>query len=100
MDEFFEAITLMQTERNQNFSLVLYGREFWRPLEDWIENEMLQRGYISEEDLGLLTFADEPEEALEKVVERVHALAQEEAENQDECELSAWARMLDWGRNP
>ncbi|MEF8787682.1 MAG: TIGR00730 family Rossman fold protein [Planctomycetota bacterium] len=84
MDEFFEAITLMQTERNRNFSLVLYGREFWEPLEEWMENQMLERGYISEKDLDLLTFADEPEEALEKVVERVHALAQQEAQNQDE----------------
>jgi len=84
MDEFFEAITLMQTERNRNFSLVLYGREFWRPLQEWMENRMLEQGYISEEDLDLVTFADEPEEALEKVVERVHAMAQKEAENQND----------------
>jgi len=84
MDEFFEAITLMQTERNRNFSLVLYGREYWQPLEEWMENQMLERGYISEKDLDLVTFADEPEEALEKVVERVHALAQEQAQNRDD----------------
>ena len=86
MDELYEALTLMQTNRNRNFSLVLYGREYWRPMEEWLETHMLERGYISEEDLDLLFFADEPGEALEKVMERVHAFAQEEAEKQEQNE--------------
>jgi uncharacterized protein (TIGR00730 family) len=63
MDELFEALTLIQTEKSTRFPIVLMGTEFWAGLFDWIRNTMLAAGNISEEDLDLFRMTDDPEEA-------------------------------------
>ena len=47
LDEFFESLTLMQTQKAYPLPLVLYGSEFWQGLLDWIQNSVLESGYIS-----------------------------------------------------
>jgi len=68
MDELFEALTLTQTEKIQQFPIVLYGSEYWKGLLDWIRENMLGAGYISPEDLELFTVVDTPEDAAEYIV--------------------------------
>ena len=64
LDELFEALTLIQTRKIDNFPVVLMGSEFWAPLMDFVRDRLLARGTISPEDLRLLFVTDSPDEAI------------------------------------
>lgn len=68
MDEFFESLTLIQTGKIRRFPVVLYGREYWEEMVDWMQRRMLGEGCIAEEDLELFHLVDAPEEALRILV--------------------------------
>ncbi|WP_309080104.1 TIGR00730 family Rossman fold protein [Zhihengliuella sp.] len=65
LDELFEALTLVQTEKVTNFPIVLFGTAFWGPLIDWLKGTLLEQGTISAEDLELFHLTDDPEDAVE-----------------------------------
>src|SRR5690606_9091477 len=65
LDELFEAITLIQTNKIEKFPIVLVGSEFWKGLLEWIKQTMLSVGNISPHDLDLITLADTEEEVVE-----------------------------------
>ena len=65
LDELFEAITLIQTNKILRFPIILVGSSFWEGLMDWIKNTMLEAGNISPEDLDLIRMADSAEEVVE-----------------------------------
>ncbi|TAE69301.1 MAG: TIGR00730 family Rossman fold protein [Bacteroidetes bacterium] len=68
LDELFEASTLIQTKKIGRFPIVLYGREYWAGLMDWIKNTVLgKENNVSAEDLDLIQMADTPEEAVEVI---------------------------------
>ncbi|MCX5692830.1 MAG: TIGR00730 family Rossman fold protein [Candidatus Omnitrophica bacterium] len=67
MDEFFETITLIQTQRIDKFPVVLMGGVYWRGLIDWVKKSMLKGRYISEEDLDIFSIVDEPSEAVQVI---------------------------------
>jgi uncharacterized protein (TIGR00730 family) len=69
LDELFEALTLIQTGKAQNFPVVLYDTDYWGELLDWIRGELLADGMISPQDLDLLYATDDPIEAAENVIE-------------------------------
>ena len=69
LDELFEALTLMQTNKVLDFPVVLSGRDYWSPLLDWLEETVLERGMISPEDEQLLFCTDDPAEAVDVVVD-------------------------------
>jgi len=69
LDELFEALTLMQTNKVLDFPVVLVGRNYWRGLLDWIHAEPLAERMISPEDEKLLFLTDDPAEAVETVLE-------------------------------
>jgi hypothetical protein len=62
LDEFFEAITLIQTNKIRPFPVILVGSDFWKSLIEWMEKNMLARGMISKEDLNIFRIMDDPEE--------------------------------------
>ena len=64
MDEFFETITLIQTQRMDKFPVVLVGSEYWTGLIDWIKKSMLNGDRILEEDLEIFSIVDEPEQVV------------------------------------
>ncbi|TKB05567.1 TIGR00730 family Rossman fold protein [Desulforhopalus sp. IMCC35007] len=64
MDELFESLTLVQTERIKPFPIVLFGSEFWGGLVEWIKDKMVGNGNISDEDISLLTVLDDPDEVV------------------------------------
>jgi len=68
LDEFFEALTLIQTGKVLHFPVVLFDSEYWRGLLAWIRDPLLAQRMISPEDLDLLLVTDEPAEAVETVV--------------------------------
>ncbi len=65
LDELFEAITLIQTNKIGRFPIILVGSDFWAGLMDWIKNTMLEAKNISPEDLDLVKTADSAEEVVE-----------------------------------
>jgi uncharacterized protein (TIGR00730 family) len=69
LDELFEALTLIQTGKAQNFPVVLYDTDYWGELLAWIRSEVLADGMISAADLDLLHATDDPIEAAEDVIE-------------------------------
>jgi len=71
LDEFFEAVTLIQTHRIKPFPVIMVGSEFWGGLIDWIKERMEKEKRISPEDMDILQIMDDPEEivrAVKKVV--------------------------------
>ncbi len=72
LDEFFEALTLIQTKKIKNFPVILYGSTFWAGLLDWIKGQVLELGCISESDLDLFYVVDSPDEVL-PIIKRHHA---------------------------
>ena len=62
LDELFEALTLIQTKKIRHFPVILYGRQYWQGLVDWVRDTVLARTNISAADLALLTLVDEPDE--------------------------------------
>ena len=70
LDEFFEAITLIQTEKIGRFPIVLVGRSFWKGLIDWIEEVVLgQENNINSQDMQLINIVDTAEEAVDTIDE-------------------------------
>jgi len=64
LDEFFEAITLVQTERVAPFPVVLVGGAFWKGLVDWMGQSMVRHKTLGREELALFTVVDTPQEAV------------------------------------
>jgi uncharacterized protein (TIGR00730 family) len=68
LDEMFEALTLIQTGKVQNFPVVLFDSVYWRGLVEWIESTPLRRGMVAEDDVRLLFVTDDPAEAVATIV--------------------------------
>ena len=69
LDEFFEISTLVQTRRVPRFPLILFGGEYWKGLLRWLKTVTVKRGFISLEDLDLVTLTDDVQEAIEVIVD-------------------------------
>lgn len=68
LDEFFEALTLIQTEKIGTFPIVLVDKEFWSGLIDWIRSVLLQKNKsISAGDLDLFVSVDTAQEAVKVI---------------------------------
>lgn len=64
LDELFEALTLIQTQRIKPFPIVLVGTDFWAGLVDWIKDKLVGRGNISPEDMLLFKVLDDADEVV------------------------------------
>jgi len=69
MDELFEALTLIQTNKSTRFPVVLMGTKFWSGLVDWLKSTMVEAGNIHPEDLDLFYLTDDPVKAADHIVE-------------------------------
>lgn len=68
LDEFFEIITLVQTQKIPRVPLILVGNDFWQPLDTFIRGALLQEyKTISPEDINLYTITDDVEKILDIV---------------------------------
>ena len=67
MDEFFEAMTLIQTKRVKSFPVILMGRDYWQGLLDWLKDSMVQKNMILPFDLEMIQLIDEPEEVVKHI---------------------------------
>jgi hypothetical protein len=70
LDELFEALTLVQTQKVTRFPIVLVGRDYWAGLVDWIRNTLAVEEKIGTRDHELLHVTDDPKEVVD-VIRRV-----------------------------
>jgi uncharacterized protein (TIGR00730 family) len=70
LDEFFEVLTLVQTQRIPEFPLILFGRDFWQGLVRWMKSSMQgSNQFISPGDLDLFKITDDPQEAIDIILD-------------------------------
>jgi uncharacterized protein (TIGR00730 family) len=69
MDELFEALTLIQTGKVQNFPVILFGSAYWHGLHEWLRTTMLSEGKIAPADLDLLIMCDSPTEVRDTILQ-------------------------------
>lgn len=62
LDELFEALTLIQTEKINRFPIYLMGTSYWLGLIDWLKERALRDGCIAPKDLNLFKITNDPEE--------------------------------------
>ena len=62
LDEFFEAVALIQTERIPRFPVILFNSEYWKGLIDWLKATVYKNGNITKEDLAIFILVDKPED--------------------------------------
>jgi uncharacterized protein (TIGR00730 family) len=67
LDELFEALTLIQTNKISRFPVVMVGKEYWGGMVDWIKHRMVEEGTISESDLDLFVLTDSIDEVIKIV---------------------------------
>jgi len=71
MDEFFESITLIQTNKIEPFPVVLVGHDFWDGLVDWMRGTMVEKyKTVSSPDMDLFHVTDSVDEAVDYIVSR------------------------------
>lgn len=68
LDEFYEALTLIQTHKVPPFPIVMFGSQYWSGLIEWMKNEQLQNGMISATDLDLFFLTDNPKDAVNYII--------------------------------
>ena len=69
LDELFEVLTLVQTQRIPQFPLILFGKDHWKGLLRWLKDRVEAADYISPGDLDLLTITDDPQEAVDVILD-------------------------------
>ena len=67
LDELFEVMTLVQTQRIRPFPIIMVGTDYWGGLLDWIRNQLLSQHLISPDDMDIIQVLDEPEEIVDAV---------------------------------
>lgn len=67
LDELFETLTLIQTEKIKKIPIVLVGKEFWGGLTDWLQKRLVADGLVSPEDMALFYVTDDHEDAVKYV---------------------------------
>lgn len=69
LDEFFEAVTLIQTQKMVHFPIILVVKEYWEDMINWIKDRLLEENNISPEDLDIIQVVDTADEAVDAINE-------------------------------
>ena len=69
LDEFFEVLTLVQTQRIPRFPLILFGRDYWSGLVRWMKTVLEKNKNISRGDLDLFVMTDDPQEVVQRIMD-------------------------------
>ena len=60
MDEFFELVTLIQTNKTKKIPVILVGKKYWSGLIEWMQNTVLGEKKIDKKDLNIFKIIDDP----------------------------------------
>jgi uncharacterized protein (TIGR00730 family) len=69
LDEMFEALTLVQTQKVTRFPVILFGTQYWGGLVEWIRTTVQPAGKVGAADLDLLHLTDDVDDAVARIVE-------------------------------
>lgn len=69
LDELFEVVTLVQTNRIPSFPIILFGKAYWAGLLEWAKTTLESSRMISPGDLGLMRVSDDPAEVVNWILE-------------------------------
>jgi uncharacterized protein (TIGR00730 family) len=69
LDELFEVLTLVQTERIFRFPMILFGKKHWAGLHRWLKSNLQGKGLVSAGDLDLLHLTDDPDEVVKIITD-------------------------------
>ena len=72
LDEVFEALTLKQTGKIHDFPVILFGKDYWKGLLRWIQQQALRERMVSRRDLSLFKLTDDVDEVVH-IIERHYA---------------------------
>ena len=67
LDELFEVMTLVQTQRIRPFPVIMVGTDYWGGLLEWIRNQLRAQSLISPQDMDIIQVLDEPDEIVSAV---------------------------------
>jgi uncharacterized protein (TIGR00730 family) len=67
LDELFESVILIQTQKIKPFPVILVGTEYWKGLLDWLRDPVMEEGNIAPDDLSTLKIARSPEEVVQLI---------------------------------
>jgi uncharacterized protein (TIGR00730 family) len=67
LDEFFEAITLVQTKKMRPFPIILVDSSYWNGLLEWMKINILDQGKILQEDMDIFKVMDDPKEIVDYI---------------------------------
>ena len=82
LDELFEALTLIQTGKVENFPVVLFDTTYWGGLLEWLRNTILAQGKIAAADLDLLIVTDSPDEVRDTIVQAARDRSRQQQEQE------------------
>jgi uncharacterized protein (TIGR00730 family) len=66
LDEFFEAITLIQTLKSEPFPVILHGSDYWGGLVEWMRKTLIPR-YVDPEDVDIFRVVDSPKQSMDLI---------------------------------
>ena len=69
LDEVFEAATLIQTKKIKPFPIVLYDKEYWEGMLEWMKKKLIKGSYISPDDLDIFHVVSTPEEVVKVIID-------------------------------
>jgi uncharacterized protein (TIGR00730 family) len=79
LDELFEALTLIQTEKSDPIPIILVGTEYWSGLIEWLREVVLKKGCIGHDDLNRITLCDDPNEIADIILQHYQQFHEVEA---------------------
>ncbi len=88
LDEWMEAMTLVQTGKTRRIPIILVGSKFWGGMVEWIKNTLLVEGMISPEDMDLMQVLDEPKEVVDAIFKHYETRGFEPSEAELEKQLN------------
>ncbi len=83
LDELFETVTLIQTGKVKNFPILLYGKDYWKPMLDQIDL-MISQGTIGQKELEFVFVADSVDEATALLQDRLVIMWQDAHKRKDD----------------
>lgn len=81
MDELFEALTLAQTKKIRRFPIILFGRDYWSGLLDWLRGSVLELGCLAAEDLDMFQVVDSPDEVVSLIMAHYRKVTETSPDN-------------------
>jgi uncharacterized protein (TIGR00730 family) len=83
LDEMFEALTLVQTQKVTRFPVILFGTKYWSGLIEWLRTSVLSEGKVNPVDLDLLHLSDDVDDIVQMIASGANGRSQQATTEQE-----------------